>query len=446
MTDKRDNPLPFFTKLGFGFGSLGTGIYSTVPGVLLLYYLTQVLDISPALAGFVVFIPKVWDVVTDPMMGYLSDRTISRFGRRRPYLLLGAVSMSVTFVFLFSVPESMTGDAVVFYILAVYILSATAYTIYAVPYIAMPSEMSDQPTERTSLMSFRMAFALLGILAGSSLAPYLVGYFGGGRDGYAAMSLVIGMVCALSMLVPFVATKRSYSVGSVKASEPLAFRQSFSSVLSYTPFRWLLLVYVIQLTAMGIFSAMMPFLISDVRSGQEADLGEAFFILVGVSILTIPIWSNAAKTIEKKRLFFAAATLYGAGTVSLLWVGAGSYPVFAAALAVIGAALSGIQLMPFAMLTDVIRAYGDRKNQALEGAFTGIWTSTEKIGLALGPLIAGFGLQIVSTDTSSPTVFELLLLTGFLPGIIILLSAFVVRGYPLEEAVGSARYQEPAHD
>ncbi|HEX4242957.1 MAG TPA: MFS transporter [Steroidobacteraceae bacterium] len=97
-------PLRRSTLLGFGLGSIGTGIFSTTPGVLLLYFLTETLRVPAAAAGLAVFLPKAWDVIADPIMGFISDRTRSRFGRRRPYLLAGAIGMSVSYVFLFTVP------------------------------------------------------------------------------------------------------------------------------------------------------------------------------------------------------------------------------------------------------------------------------------------------------------------------------------------------------
>jgi Na+/melibiose symporter-like transporter len=174
--------------LGFAIGSLGTGIYSITPSVLLLYFMTDTLGVSPSLAALAVALPKFWDVLTDPVMGVISDNTRTRWGRRRPYLLAGAISMSLSFVFLFSVPEFSTPTGSFAYVLVVYVVSATAYTIFAVPYISMPAEMSADPHERTVIMSYRMFFAMCGLLLGSVAAPLLVEWYGGGRQGYASMS------------------------------------------------------------------------------------------------------------------------------------------------------------------------------------------------------------------------------------------------------------------
>src|SRR5690349_12668366 len=128
--------------LAFSIGSLGTGMYLTIPSLLLLYYLTDVLGVSPALAGLAVFVPRAWDILVDPVVGWASDRTRTRLGRRRPYLLAGAILTALSFIFLFSSPgfSSQTGRFA--YVLAVYLISATAYSVFAVPYLSMPAEMS----------------------------------------------------------------------------------------------------------------------------------------------------------------------------------------------------------------------------------------------------------------------------------------------------------------
>ncbi len=142
--------------VGYSVGSLGTGIYNSVPAVLLLYFMTDTLGIGAGLASLAIFLPKIWDVVTDPFMGWLSDNTRSKRGRRRPYLLVGAILMSVTFVFLFTVPDYETPFERFLYVLIVFTASATAYTVFAVPYITIPAEISDNHHERTKIMSWRM--------------------------------------------------------------------------------------------------------------------------------------------------------------------------------------------------------------------------------------------------------------------------------------------------
>lgn len=124
------------TYVGYAVGSVGTGLFSTVPGLLLLTFMVRQLQVPAALAGVVILLPRLWDVVTDPLAGSLSDRTRTRWGARRPWLLAGAVTMPVAFALLFQVPRA-TGTQAALYVLAIYLLGTTTYTVFQVPYVSM---------------------------------------------------------------------------------------------------------------------------------------------------------------------------------------------------------------------------------------------------------------------------------------------------------------------
>src|SRR3954462_12149113 len=143
------------THLGYAVGSIGTAAFGTVPGLLLLYYLTDVLGVAAGIAGLVVFAPKAWDVVLNPWIGNRSDRTESRWGPRRPWMLAGGVALPPLFVLIFAGPGSPSTLAAGWVTVA-FLLAATAYGCFQVPYVAQPAEITDDPAERTTLMSWRV--------------------------------------------------------------------------------------------------------------------------------------------------------------------------------------------------------------------------------------------------------------------------------------------------
>lgn len=377
--------------VAFSIGSLGTGIYLTVPGVLLLFYMTEILGVSPGLAGLAVFIPRVWDMLTDPAMGWISDRTRSPLGRRRPYLLAGAVFTSISFVFLFSAPELATERQSFIYVLAVYIASATAYTVYAVPYIAMPSEMSDDPDERSSIMAYRMTFAMVGVLAGSAAAPALVEAFGGGRAGFAGMSYVLGGACALAMLFAFFGTRRAPVVAS--SSHEAAERPGAFSAFKSAPFRMLALAYILQLGGLGAFTGAASYYVVYIAERGEGDLSYVFLALLAGTICSMFAWSVVGRLIGKARAYVLAAVFTLAGLSGLLVPDAPEdWVLVLICTGAVGVGFGGLQLLPFAMLTDIIQVERDAGRDAA-GGFTGVWTAVEKGGLAMGPLIVGVFLS-----------------------------------------------------
>ena len=168
--------LPFALKFGWGIGAVGSVTMMIVVNVMLLFFMVSVLGVSPALAGLILGAVRLADMVVDPLMGVLSDRTRSRWGRRRPWMLGGALGSGIATVALFHVPsfESLIGTAL--YMAAALAAYYLSYSMFYVPYIAMPAEMTDDYDERTSIMSFRTAFSGVAGLIGLGLAPFLFGY------------------------------------------------------------------------------------------------------------------------------------------------------------------------------------------------------------------------------------------------------------------------------
>jgi glycoside/pentoside/hexuronide:cation symporter, GPH family len=386
------SPAPLSSKrlLGFGLGSLGTGIFSTTPGVLLLYFLTDTLGVPAALAGLAVFLPKAWDVIADPIMGFISDRTRSRYGRRRPYLLAGAIGMAITYAFLFTVPVFASPITSFWYVMILFALSATAYTVFAIPYVSMPAEMSADSNERTRILAYRMSFAMAGAIIGSAGAPGLVHEFGGGRHGYAAMSIVVGVFCAAAMLSAFLATRHVRLRDSIVVEGGIG--QQLAHTLRNRYFRALALVYIVQIVGIGTLIAAAPYYASRILHDGEGLVSKMLLIMMGVATLSISLWNSLALRYGKQLSYYLAIVLLAASSAGM-WFLSPSMPIgcLYALLAVTGLGFGAQQVLPFAMLTDVIHA--DPAGAGREGVTTGFWVAGEKFGLALGPLLAGIILQ-----------------------------------------------------
>ncbi len=235
------NRLPLSLCLAFGIGTNGTASLIGVTGIYLLFFMTTMLGIEPALAGSLIFVTKIYDLVTDPAMGYLSDRTNTRIGRRRPYLLFGAALSAAAAYLMFNVPQFDSDTRLLVYYTAILLLFATGYTVFSVPYLSMPAEMTADYNERTRLMSFRTLFSSTGLLIGTALAPIIVssasttstgpaqdatiirpatgvdcvlpptitGQVAGTMQGYAQMGLVIALIVFASMALSFLGTRRA---------------------------------------------------------------------------------------------------------------------------------------------------------------------------------------------------------------------------------------------
>jgi Na+/melibiose symporter-like transporter len=429
---------PVTLLTGFGLGSLGTGLYSTVPSFLLLYFMTETLRVRPALAGIAVFTPKIWSLLTDPLIGVVSDGTRSRLGRRRPYILAGALLVPLLFALLFNVPASLSELDNFLFVLLVYGIGITAYSVFSVPYLALPSEMSRDRHVRTEIMSFRMGFVLIGVMLGMSAAPALVDHFGGGRPGYAHMADLLGVICAAAMLVTYFVTAALPE--RTEATPALQLAASLRAAWLDRGFRNLLGIYWLQILGASVFSGVAPYFVANILRQSLSILGLLFLTLLSLSVLAMPVWTALSRRLEKRTALAVAALVYAASSIALLLVrGPGSLGIAFIAMGFLGFGFGGVQLLPYSMMTDAIHANRAATGSWKEGAFTGVWTSLEKSALALGPLLTGIVLSLAgfiphaATAARQPhaALTAIALLFSLCPAGLLLVSAALLRRAPL---------------
>jgi len=423
--------------LGYAVGSLGTGVYLTVPSVLLLYFMTDVLQVRSSLAALAILLPKLIGAGLDPVVGWMSDRTSSRWGRRRPWLLAGALGMGATFVFLFRAPDIDREMGRFAYVLVLFLTSAIFYSLFATPYVAMPAEMSRESGERARITAWRMTFVMGGVILGSAIAPMLISLFGGGREGYGAMSVIIGAACAVAMLTAFGATA-SAPAYAARTERPGLWHE-LAVVLKNRAFLRLAAVFVLQTSIFGLVGAFLPYVARHLLKADEGLVGVLLLAMLTAALVSMRIWVAAAARWGSRTALIAASAAHGILSLSLLGLhGAYPLPLLALQFAALGVAYAGLQFLPFAMLTDVIDADRRASGGAREGAFTGLWTAVEKLGLAAGPtlaagLLASFhyrGGGEMTAATSDLIRYAMALGPGAIQGVSIMLLA----GYGGEES------------
>jgi GPH family glycoside/pentoside/hexuronide:cation symporter len=404
--------------LAYASGSLGTGVFTTVPAVLLLFYCTDVLSITPAHAAVIVLAPKLWALVWDPLVGAWSDRTLTRWGRRAPFMLVGAGGVAVAFIAVFSTPH-LEHSLTALWVGAAYFLLTCLYSLYAVPYIAIPAETPAGPAHGLRLISWRMAFVMVGVLLGASGAPLLAAAAGGGRDGYSDMSFVIAAVCVITMCPVIVAASR-------KGDRPLAAsdRNPLSPLraLRAAPeFGALAISYALQMTAAAVISAMMPYLVTRTFGRSEGETGIAMLVVLSFTILAVPLWAALARHTGERLALMCVVGIYAAAVV-LPWLAlhfGWGWRGFLGSLSAVGIGFAGLQVLPFALMARVVRARGGDN----QGLLTGVWTASEKVGLALGPALTAAALGIAGERSTSLPAFAAavpaaLLLMSLVPALI----------------------------
>ncbi len=396
-------PVPFGTRLGWGVGSYGVAILFNTYSALLIFYLTNVVGMRLELVGLLLFIAKLYDTFTDLPMGIVSDHTRSRWGRRRPYLLLGSFLCAGWFVMIFNLPFTAgegSNAALVTYVLGALLLYATGYTIFNVPYIAMPAEMSDSYDERTAIMSFRVIFIQLGNFTAVGLGPRIAQHFGGGLEGYGVVGWVMGGLTLVAMLASFFGTARARA--SVQTAVKYTTAEQFRSALANRPFLLLAAFKLLTLlSAATVFSTLLFFVKNILR--LEQGIMVFYTGAYGLAALvSVPFfWTPLSRRIGKHRALMLATL--GFLVMALTWLLAEpgeSTWIFAARAFLLGTFAAGKLLLGLTLLPDIMEYDYLRTGLRREGVYAGAYSFIEKGAFALSPLVMTLVLGLLGYEES----------------------------------------------
>lgn len=416
-------------SLGYAAGSVGTGAFGVLPGLVLSYYLTDTLGVGAVLAAFVVVLPKIIDVAINPMIGARSDRDFADTGRRTRLMWLGAVAIVPLFIATFAVPESLSSGTAALWVLVFFSLTAVAYALFQVPYIALPADLTPDYDARTKLISDRIVVLALTILVVGAGAPAIRDAFHGGFGGYLAMAVATTALMALGMAVATHWAGRAGAGAPKRSAGPNAHRtrDGFEALKHNHHYRILLLVYVTQALATAVMLAGAQYLATYILEDKNA-LTPLFVALVAPAILVMPLWVRIGVRFGKQRALAAASVLFLLAALSLgvaiLAPGVWVY----APIAMAGVGYAGMQTFPLAMLPDVIDERSADVGRDQGGAMSGLWTAAETMGLAIGPGL--YLLVLAATGFVSSTADEVAVqpdsaLTGITAGFALLPAALI---------------------
>lgn len=423
----------------YAIGSLGTGGFATLPGLVLVYFMTDTLGIVPLAAGVLVTAAKIWDVLIDPVIGARSDRSLALTGSRRRFMVLGALALPIFFVLTFAVPAGLGAVASGIWVLVAFVLTATAFSLFQVPYIALPAELTDDYDQRTRLISVRVVVLTFAILLFGAGGPALRESFENEYTGYLVMAIVAGLVIGGGMLVSARVATPGITAEHRASSIAQNYRDGVHALRRSQPFRSLLLTFALQGLATGVMLAGAAYVASSVLQSKGAGTF-LFLALIGPALIFAPIWQAVARRIGKERGFVIASSLFGIATLALIGMiwSPGAWVYLPVALA--GAGYAGMQSLPMAMLPDVISHDAERHGDGHAGTFSGVWTAGETTGMALGATVLTIVLAatgyVESTGAtfvwqSDTAVAGIAASFSVVPAILIALSLLAFSRYPL---------------
>ena len=445
LSDSYPLPLPVWKKIAYGAGDSGFSLTTTALALVYLDFLINVVGLEPGLAGVSIGVGRVWDALNDLFVGTLSDRTRSRWGRRRPYLLFGSIPFGIAFVLMWLIPTTNDPVFLTIYYTAMYIVFDTLFTLVNVPYVALTPELAPTYDERTSLHSYRMAFSiglgLVGAIAPLAIVDAIAGpgaSLEARRSAYALMAAILGSASIVPIYLTFATTRERPEYQDLPTP---SIRESFRIAVGNKAFLIATGVYLLTWIPIDLIQFVLVFLIRDYFGLGSNERNMIFLLIFGVGVLALPLWVWVAGRWNKKRAYQAGITFLAVVLIALSFTSPGQTGVVFILAILAGVGVSAAHAIPLAILPDTIEWDELRTANRQEAAYYSVITLIQKIvgagTIALtGSVLAATGYieqtaqdVIVAQPDSALTAIRTL--TGPLPALFFILGIVLVSFYPI---------------
>ena len=420
-------------RAGYGIGDYAICLYWSGIGLYLLYFYTDVVGISPILAGWIYALGIGWDAITDPFMGYLAERTKTKMGSYRPFIYYGSIPLALSFVLLFWVPP-FEGTVLFLFLILVNLIHRSCFTIVSVPYSSLTARITNDSNERTKLTTARMISASFGTLSMSALAFPLIAYFGGADEafGFLWLAIISGLI-AIALLSVTVYSVRE-KVDEIVTSNLPNFVSITKTVATNYPF-WIVFGCILILGSTGVM--FNKNLIYFVKYGLE--LHEYQGLILGVSsgaaFLSLPFWAYLALKIGKRETWLISMTIAFIGLLLFFYYPIASLNELLILLALIGVGNGAGGVLFWSMLPDTVE-YGEWKSGIrTESSLYGFMTFAQKSSIAVAALILGFLLSGIGFEPnqiqSEETISGMKFMMSWIPICGIIISLVLMYFYPI---------------
>ena len=420
-------------RAGYGIGDYAICLYWSGIGLYLLYFYTDVVGISPILAGWIYALGIGWDAITDPFMGYLAERTKTKRGSYRPFIYYGSIPLALSFVLLFWVPP-FEGTVLFLFLILVNLIHRSCFTIVSVPYSSLTARITNDSNERTKLTTARMISASFGTLSMSALAFPLIAYFGGADEafGFLWLAIISGLI-AIALLSVTVYSVRE-KVDEIVTSNLPNFVSITKTVATNYPF-WIVFGCILILGSTGVM--FNKNLIYFVKYGLELHEYQGLILGVssGASFLSLPFWAYLALKIGKRETWLISMTIAFIGLLLFFYYPIASLNELLILLALIGVGNGAGGVLFWSMLPDTVE-YGEWKSGIrTESSLYGFMTFAQKSSIAVAALILGFLLSGIGFEPnqiqSEETISGMKFMMSWIPICGIIISLVLMYFYPI---------------
>ncbi len=427
--------------IGLALGAAMLSAGNQMITVFLIRFMTDDLAIAPAIATGIFAVVRLYDGFIDPFIGYASDRTKTRWGRRFPYLVMSAVLTPISLVGIFAIPQFSSQGMMIGWLALMLIAHGTAYSLYAVPSSAIIVEATEGYHARSTVLAFRTYGGFAGQLIGSTLPAWVLAAWGGGRAGHADMVWLIGAI-VLALGVASLPLLRRARGATPLVDNPVGFFGQLLTAWRCQPFRIMIGVHIVFMMGVATGISSNAHFTRYVLERTDAWLGTFYVLMSGANLLAVPLWLMISRKLDKKNAYIIALSMYGLGLLSWMLSGPDE-PIWllSGRVILIGAFMSGVILLASSMLTDAIRYDYVQSGDRREGAFTGMMSLVDKSANAVGLIGMGLVLSVTgyvaSSDGGAATqsdgaILGILICYSLFPAATALISILMLRGYKLK--------------
>jgi GPH family glycoside/pentoside/hexuronide:cation symporter len=419
-------------RLSFGLSGLAQNAIGTCLGVHLFVFYTDVVGLAPLWVSAGLFVATIWDAITDVWMGRVSDRTTWRAGRRRPYVLLGALPFGLAFVALLCPPRGLEGASLGVYFTVVLLVLFSASTVSIVPALSLLPEMAKGYDERTKLAASREMLGNVGDLLGLMLPlgmMIVLGFRGGegqgdrdiARDAFGYAAVVGGAIVILAL---FFTWRGTFEDPRARPSES-SFGGALKALAKNRSFRVLLGASCLAALGLAFVQALILYVIEHVMGETDPAIHMSAFAVNAIAAIgSYPLWTRLARAKGKPAAFRAGLVLSSITFASVFFIGPGMRAALYVVMAFAGAANVGFWMLMHALSADVVDldelAHGERR----EGLFAGFAALLRKCAFAAAAAGVGIGLTVIgyheNAAQSAQTIFGLKLLFAGPPTVLLL--------------------------
>ncbi|HNS52956.1 MAG TPA: MFS transporter [Anaerolineae bacterium] len=388
---EQSQKLRWTTKLLYGVGDTGNAIVNSAIQFFLMVFYTDGALIAPALASSALLIGKIWDGINDPLFGWFSDRTRSRFGKRRVYMIFGALPLAIAVILLWRVPAGLSNVGTFLWIAGTFVLFDTVWTLTNVPYYALTAELTDDYDERSSLTAWRMVLAVPAYIVGAALTPFLVGLFASKRDGYGMVGILYGILaCAVLWIAAAGLRERVQVARSAARAAPW---RALLDAFRNRPFVRLLVAYLLANTAFALIKTLMAYFLT-----YQLAMESQVFLVMGLMLVCVALflfpWRWLAARWNKGPAYALGLSIGALAVAATFFLPQGPSPWIYAIAVVAGIGFSAQWVFPWAMVPDVVEMDRLQSGEHRSGIYYGVWGLVTKLSDALGIAATGWILQL----------------------------------------------------